>query len=122
MTMKLGSGIKASFLPSVRFKHIPLEFLDVLQIVFEEYQKQSCPVVITGASYEMYEDGGYHEQGYAWDFRTKTLPNKLLAVGAIYYRLHELSPLFRVLYHDTGSGPHLHVEYRIDGDPCPEGY
>ena len=120
--MKTGIGIKASFLPSVRFKHIPLEFLDVLVIVFEEYQKQSCPVVITGASYEMYEDGGYHDQGYAWDFRTKILPNPLLAVGSIYYRLRKLSMLYRCLYHDTGNGSHLHVEYRIDGKPCPEGY
>ena len=122
MTMKLGSGIKASFLPSVRFKHIPLEFLSVLLIVFEEYQKQSCPVVITGASYENYQEGGYHDQGYAWDFRTKILPNPLLAVGSIYYRLRKLSMLYRCLYHDTGNGSHLHVEYRIDGDPCPEGY
>ena len=120
--MKLGSGIKASFLPSVRFKHIPLEFLDVLQIVFEEYQKQSCPVVITGASYETYEPGEYHDQGYAWDFRTKALPNPFLAVGSIYARLHGLSKNYRCLYHDTGNGIHLHIEYRIDGKPCPEGY
>ena len=120
--MKSEYETKASFLPSVRFKHIPVEFLDVLQIVFEEYQKQSCPVVITGASYETYKDGGYHDQGYAWDFRTKTLPNPLLAIGAIYYRLRKLSKHYRVLYHDTGNGLHLHIEYRIDGDPCPEGY
>ena len=120
--MKMELGTKASFLPSVRFKHIPVEFLDVLRIVFEEYQKQSCPVVITGASYETYEPGEYHDQGYAWDFRTKTLPNSLLAIGGIYYRLRKLSALYRVLYHDTGNGIHLHVEFRIDGKPCPEGY
>ena len=120
--MKTGIGIRASFHPSVRFKLIPLEFLDVLRIVFEEYLKQNCIVVITGASYETYEDGGYHDQGYAWDFRTKSLPNPLLAIGAIYYRLRKLSKHYRVLYHDTGNGLHLHIEYRIDGDPCPEGY
>jgi len=120
--MKMELGIKASFLPSVRFKHIPLEFLDVLVIVFEEYQKQSCPVVITGASYEMYEDGGYHDQGYAWDFRTKTLQNPLLAIGGIYYRLRAVSTNYRVLFHDTGNGNHMHIEYRIDGTSCPEGY
>ena len=122
MSMKVECGIKASFLPSVRFKHIPVEFLDVLRIVFEEYQKQSCPVVITGASYETYEPGEYHDQGYAWDFRTKTLSNPLLAVGSIYYRLRNLSKQYRCLYHDTGNGIHLHVEFRIDGDTCPEGY
>ena len=120
--MKLVSGIKASFLPGVRFKHIPAEFLDVLQIVFEEYAKQDTPIVITGASYENYVEGGYHDQGYAWDFRTKTLPNPLLCMGSIYYRLRELSLSYRCLYHDSGNGIHLHIEYRIDGKPCPEGY
>ena len=120
--MKLMLGIKAEFLASVRFKCIPAEFLDVLQIVFEEYSKQDCPVVITGASYENYQEGGYHDQGYAWDFRTRGLSNPFLAVGSIYHRLRELSAAFRCLYHDTGTGKHLHVEYRFDGTPSPEGY
>ena len=120
--MKTECGIKARLLPGVRFLFIPTEFLNVLAIVFEEYEKQGCGVFITGASEEGYMEGGYHDQGYAWDFRTKTLPNPLLAVGSVYYRLRKLSLSYRVLYHDTGSGIHMHIEYRIDGKPCPEGY
>lgn len=101
-------------LETTRFKIIPREFLILCPVLEEAYSKQGCDVVITGASYEKYEKGSYHDRGYAWDIRTHNLRDVNDAFAEINTQLKENSILWYMLYENEKGNEHFHIAYKYD--------
>lgn len=98
----------------VRFKCIPEEFFDVWEALREAGKAQNRNVTITGAAYEKYEKGSYHDQGYAWDVRISNIPDRLAFVFFIYDRLIKIDERYRIVYGNADHIDHIHIEYQYD--------
>lgn len=98
----------------VRFKHIPEEFIDVWEALREAGAKQKISPTITGASYENYKKGSYHDKGWAWDVRISDIPDKLAFVFFVYDRLIKIDRRYRIVYGNADHIDHIHIEYQFD--------
>lgn len=98
----------------VRFKSLPEEFIDVWEALREAGKAQNRNVTITGAAYEKYEKGSYHDKGYAWDVRITNIPDKIAFVCLIYFRLINIDERYRIVYGDANHTDHVHIEYQHD--------
>ena len=98
----------------VRFKHIPIEFLDLWETLFLAAKDQGKVATITGASYENYPKGSYHEKGYAWDVRVTDIPDPFLYACTIRSLLVKIDERWRVVYGDSNHTDHIHIEFRFD--------
>jgi len=98
----------------VRFKCIPRQFLILWEVLHGAAAMQKTEATITGASYEKYKKGSYHDRGYAWDVRIQGIPHPLQYVCEIRCALVNIDPRFRVVYGDANHTDHVHIEYRHD--------
>lgn len=110
MNMKTTVNIK----DTVRFKHIPDAFIDLHTILEEAAEEQNKIATITGASYEAYKKGSYHDRGYAWDIRINNIPDPFRYACGIRRALIEIDERYRVVYGDANHTDHIHIEYRYD--------
>lgn len=99
---------------TVRFRHMPRAFIILWEVLVNAAKRQKITATITGASYEQYKKGSYHERGYAWDVRIKDIPYPLLYVCDIRSDLADIDERYRVVYGDTNHTDHIHIEYRYD--------
>jgi len=98
----------------VRFKCIPDEFFDVCEVLKECAGVQGAVPTITGASYEDYPKGSYHDKGYAWDIRVEGIPEPLAYACCLRTQLKSISEKYRVVYGDVDHTDHIHIEFRYD--------
>jgi len=98
----------------VRFKCLPRQFLIVWEVLYSAAAMQKTEATITGAAYEEYKKGSYHDRGYAWDVRIEGIPHPLLYVCEIRCALKQIDWRYRVVYGDAKHTDHIHVEYRYD--------
>lgn len=98
----------------VRFRHLPSELLPVLECLLSEGKRQGFTPTITGAAYEDYPEGGYHARGYAWDVRTRGVPDPLALACNLKSTLRNRSCKYAVLYGRRDHTDHIHIAYRID--------
>jgi len=77
-------------------------------------EEQKTEATITGAAYEEYKKGSYHDRGYAWDVRIDGIPHPLLYVCEIRSALKHIDSRFRVVYGDANHTDHIHIEYKYD--------
>jgi hypothetical protein len=96
----------------VRFRHIPAEFIPVAQALLSCAKVQGFEPVITGASYENYPKGGYHDLGYGWDVRTRNVPSPLDFACCLCNQLGIVDPLYYIRYGDKDHTDHIHIAYR----------
>ena len=101
----------------VRFKCIPRQFLTVWEVLYSAAAMQKTEATITGAAYEEYKKGSYHDRGYAWDVRITSIPHPLQYVCEIRSALANIDPRYRVVYGDASHTDHVHIEYRHDLNP-----
>jgi len=83
-------------------------------VLYAAASMQKTEATITGAAYEEYKKGSYHDKGYAWDVRIQGIPHPLLYVCQIRSALANIDPRFRVVYGDANHTDHIHIEYRHD--------
>lgn len=100
--------------PCVRFKFIPFEFLDLCVVLKECARDQGKTPTITGASYENYPKGSYHDKGYAWDVRVEGIPDNLAYACGLRMSLKAIDERYRVVYGDVDHTDHIHIEFRYD--------
>ena len=75
---------------------------------------------MTGASQnEAYKKGSLHDQGRAWDFRSKHLAKPMAAFLELTRMLKGIDKNYKTLYHDSGTGMHFHVEYNGSAKQMP---
>ena len=98
----------------VRFRFIPIEFLDLCEALSECAGAQGKQPTITGAAYEDYPKNSYHQKGYAWDIRIADIPNPLEYACCLCSRLKEISNQYRLLFGDEQHTDHIHIEFRYD--------
>jgi len=98
----------------VRFKCIPRQFLTLWEVLYSAANMQGVEATITGAAYEEYKKGSYHDKGYAWDVRIQEIPHPLQYVCEIRCALERIDWRYRVVYGDAKHTDHIHVEYRYD--------
>ena len=110
MSMKTTVNIK----DTARFKHMPLALVYLLDVLVQAARNQGIVATITGASYEAYKKGSYHDRGYAWDVRIKDIPHSLAYVCFIRSTLKDIDEKYRVVYGDANHTDHIHIEYRYD--------
>ena len=98
----------------VRFRCLPQEILPVLKELNAAGETQGFVPVITGAAYENYPEGSYHELGYAWDVRISNVPDRLEFACRLNNNLGIVDPRYRVVYGDENHTDHIHIEYRFN--------
>ena len=98
----------------VRFRRLPYELMAVIYAVLQAAEEQSITPVITGASYEDYPAGGYHNLGYAWDVRTRGVPDPRRYADSIGRFLRAVHPLYLVRYGDATHLDHIHIAYQYN--------
>jgi hypothetical protein len=106
--------MKINLKECVRFKHLPKEFVPVMEALLSCSSAQGKEPTITGASFEDYPAGGYHDKGYAWDVRTFDIFKPFEYACCIYNQLRVVDPLYYILYGDKRHTDHIHIAYRID--------
>jgi len=98
----------------VRFKCLPRQFLTVWEVLYAAASMQKTEATITGAAYEEYKKGSYHDRGYAWDVRIQGISHPLKYVCEIRSALKQIDWRYRVVYGDAKHTDHIHIEYRYD--------
>jgi len=111
---------KILLLETTRFKCITESFVVLANELLKAGEEGGFVPWITGASYEQYPTGGYHDLGYAWDIRIHNVKDPLRFACALRTNLYAISDRFRVVYGNKDHTDHIHVEYRFDGKPRPE--
>jgi hypothetical protein len=100
-------------LKCVRFKLVVPELFDVCDYFFNLQRISGIVPVLTGAAYENYPVDSLHAMGYAWDFRSYQYADPESVFLGLQDWLAKISWRYRCLYHDTGTGMHYHIEYRV---------
>ena len=106
----------------VEFKIIPDCFAVLCRVLEEVYHSQNTFAMITGAGYENYEVGSYHDRGFAWDVRTTNLQYPQNAIYAIRRKLEKDSSCWYLKYEEEKNNEHLHIAYKYDKYPVSPGY
>lgn len=89
-------------------------FFLCVKVVYNVFSSFGMIPLLTSGNEGDHEDGSYHPDGYAWDFRTHDFPEPILVEQTVREQLRLYSPYYDVVYHTGSSGAyHLHVEYDL---------
>jgi len=90
------------------------KLIEIAMLVIDLIQNAGISVCITSA-YRPNDEGSVHKYGRGLDFRTWDMSPDFIAelcdeINQIWTYDHDRREIQCLIYHDTGRGPHLHLQ------------